>query len=37
MGEKKETRAILTKEELIEGFKRCGVAKGQAIFVHTSL
>lgn len=37
MGEKKETRAILTKEDLIEGFKSCGVAKGQAIFVHTSL
>ena len=37
MGEKKETRAILTKEDLIKGFKRCGVAKGQAIFVHTSL
>lgn len=37
MVEKKETRAILTKEDLIEGFKNCGVAKGQAIFVHTSL
>ncbi len=37
MEEKKESRAILTKEDLIEGFKSCGVSKGQAIFVHTSL
>lgn len=37
MGEKNETRVILTKEDLIEGFKNCGVSKGQAIFVHTSL
>ena len=37
MGEKKETRAILTKEELIKHFKACGVSEGQAIFVHTSL
>lgn len=37
VGEKKETRAILTKEELIKHFKACGVSEGQAIFVHTSL
>lgn len=35
--EKKETRVILTKEDLIKRFRACGVAEGQAIFVHTSL
>ena len=32
-----ETRVILTKEDLIKQFKECGVAQGQAIFVHTSI
>lgn len=35
--EKKETRVILTKEDLIKQLRACGVAEGQAIFVHTSL
>ena len=35
--ENKETRVILTKEDLIKQFRGCGVAEGQAIFVHTSL
>lgn len=35
--ENKETRVILTKEDLIKQFRDCGVAKGQAIFVHTSI
>ncbi|MFC5701507.1 aminoglycoside N(3)-acetyltransferase [Cohnella faecalis] len=33
----KETRVVLTKEDLIDQFKSCGVAEGQTIFVHTSL
>ncbi|QUH30734.1 aminoglycoside N(3)-acetyltransferase [Vallitalea guaymasensis] len=37
MAEKKNARVILTKEDLIEQFSKCGVAKGQTIFVHTSL
>ncbi|MCX7772610.1 MAG: AAC(3) family N-acetyltransferase [Clostridia bacterium] len=37
MSEKKETRSILTKEDLISQFKACGVDKGQTLFVHTSL
>ncbi|WP_273320216.1 aminoglycoside N(3)-acetyltransferase [Vallitalea guaymasensis] len=37
MAEKKDARVILTKEDLIEQFSKCGVAKGQTIFVHTSL
>lgn len=37
MSEKKETRSILTKENLIQQFRACGVAEGQTIFVHTSL
>lgn len=32
-----ETRVILTKEDLIEQFRKCGVAEGQTLFVHTSL
>lgn len=32
-----ENRVILTKEDLIKGFRECGVADGQAIFVHCSL
>lgn len=35
--ENKNTRVILTKEDLIEQFKSCGVKRGQTIFVHTSL
>ncbi|PRR81635.1 aminoglycoside N(3)-acetyltransferase [Clostridium vincentii] len=30
-------RVILTKKDLIQQFKSCGVAEGQTIFVHTSL
>ncbi|WP_046174862.1 aminoglycoside N(3)-acetyltransferase [Domibacillus indicus] len=37
MTEQKETRAILTKEDLIHAFKNCGLREGQHIFVHTSL
>lgn len=37
MSDKKETFVILTKEDLIKQFRACGVAEGQAIFVHTSL
>ncbi|MCB2360097.1 aminoglycoside N(3)-acetyltransferase [Clostridium estertheticum] len=33
----KDTRVILTKENLINQFMNCGLAKGQTIFVHTSL
>ena len=33
----KEERAILTREDLINGFKECGVKEGQNIMVHTSL
>lgn len=33
----KETRAILTKEDLIKQFKDCGVVEGQTIFAHISL
>lgn len=32
-----EKMVILTKEDLIEQFRKCGVAEGQTIFVHTSL
>lgn len=34
---KEEKRVVLTKEDLINGFKDCGVSEGQNIFVHTSL
>ncbi len=37
MNSEKETRVILTREDLINGFKKCGVAEGQNIMVHTSL
>lgn len=37
MATKEETRVILTKEDLIQQFRACGVAEGQTIFVHTSL
>lgn len=37
MTELQETRAILTKEDLIHAFKNCGLREGQHIFVHTSL
>lgn len=37
MTDKKETRSLLTKEDLIRQFKASGVAAGQTIFVHTSL
>ncbi|WP_438496890.1 aminoglycoside N(3)-acetyltransferase [Paenibacillus sp. IHBB 3054] len=37
MTELQETRAILTKEDLIHQFKGCGVAEGQTLFVHASL
>ena len=30
-------RIILTKDDLIQQFKSCGVAEGQTIFIHTSL
>ncbi|RJE86390.1 aminoglycoside N(3)-acetyltransferase [Paenibacillus sp. 1011MAR3C5] len=33
----KETRAILTKEDLIDKFKGCGLMEGQTVMVHTSL
>ncbi|MHA0856984.1 AAC(3) family N-acetyltransferase [Paenibacillus sp. CMAA1364] len=33
----KETRAILTKEDLIDKFKECGLREGQTLMVHTSL
>ncbi|WP_379156445.1 aminoglycoside N(3)-acetyltransferase [Paenibacillus sp. sgz5001063] len=33
----KDTRVILTKEDLITQFRNCGLTKGQHIFVHTSL
>ncbi|CAM3712376.1 aminoglycoside N(3)-acetyltransferase [Marinicrinis lubricantis] len=32
-----ETRAILTKEDLITQFRACGLQEGQVIFVHASL
>ena len=32
-----EDRCILTKEDLIREFRKCGVSEGQHIFVHTSL
>ncbi len=32
-----EERKIVLKEDLIKGFKKAGVSKGQAIMVHTSL
>jgi aminoglycoside 3-N-acetyltransferase len=37
MAQKKDTRSILIKEDLIRQFRECGVAEGQTIFVHTSL
>ncbi|MBL4934372.1 AAC(3) family N-acetyltransferase [Clostridium sp. YIM B02515] len=37
MKQSKETRSILIKEDLVKQFRDCGVSKGQAIFVHTSL
>lgn len=37
MSETKETRAILTKEDLIRAFTDCGLAEGQTVCVHTSL
>lgn len=37
MTDKKKSFVILTKEDLIKQFRACGVAEGQAIFVHTSL
>lgn len=33
----KESRAILTKDDLKKEFHKCGVKDGQTIFVHTSL
>lgn len=33
----KETRAILTKEDLINHFKGCGLMEGQCVMVHTAL
>ncbi|WP_243644459.1 aminoglycoside N(3)-acetyltransferase [Paenibacillus pinisoli] len=32
-----ETRALLTKEDLIAQFKKCGLMEGQTVMVHTSL
>lgn len=32
-----EKRMILTKDDLIEQFKNCGLTTGQTVFVHTSL
>ncbi|WP_256759391.1 aminoglycoside N(3)-acetyltransferase [Cohnella sp. WQ 127256] len=32
-----ESRVILTKGDLIEQFRSCGLAEGQTVFVHTSL
>ncbi|MBC7959900.1 MAG: AAC(3) family N-acetyltransferase [Vallitaleaceae bacterium] len=32
-----ETRVILTKNDLVQQFKKCGVDEGQTLFVHTSL
>lgn len=37
MNVEKETRAVLTKADLIRQFKNCGLAEGQTIFMHTSL
>lgn len=37
MSANNEMRVIMTKEDLIEQFKCCGVMEGQTIFVHTSL
>ncbi|QMV41464.1 aminoglycoside N(3)-acetyltransferase [Cohnella cholangitidis] len=37
MAKSAENRVILTKDQLIEQFRNCGVAEGQTIFVHTSL
>ena len=37
MNSEKETRVILTREDLINGLKKCGVAEGQNIMVHISL
>ncbi|MFC6331878.1 aminoglycoside N(3)-acetyltransferase [Paenibacillus septentrionalis] len=34
---KHETRAILTKKDLVDRFKECGLLEGQTIMVHTSL
>ena len=33
----KQERKIVLKEDLIQGFEKAGVKKGQAIMVHTSL
>ncbi|MUT66482.1 aminoglycoside N(3)-acetyltransferase [Paenibacillus sp. NEAU-GSW1] len=33
----KEQRAILTRADLVDQFRSCGVAPGQTLFVHTSL
>ncbi|ASA20524.1 aminoglycoside N(3)-acetyltransferase [Paenibacillus donghaensis] len=37
MTELQESRAILTKEDLVNHFKSYGLMEGQSIFVHTSL
>lgn len=37
MEENKEERAILTKENLVDGLKKIGLKAGQNIMVHTSL
>lgn len=35
--ENQDTRAILTKADLIRDFRNCGLAEGQTVFVHASL
>ncbi|MDD6795353.1 MAG: AAC(3) family N-acetyltransferase [Clostridiaceae bacterium] len=37
MNKLKDKRALLTREDLIEKFKECGLDKGQSIIVHSSL
>lgn len=37
MTKNNEARKILTKENLIEQFKQCGMMEGQTVIVHTSL
>lgn len=37
MIEKKDSRVILTKDDLIKQFRECGLSEGQTIFVHASL
>lgn len=37
MNEKDKFNVILTKEDLIKDFKKCGLSKGQSVIVHTSL